>query len=191
MVDAEALEAGRTYRLMQLPRYMDPDTPYVSITLPTEDSGKTNGEAYNLKFLKLSSGRSYEGPNISSDSSVAPVPDADFSTVVLQRRGTIAISSLPELSDGKVSPIQIEGELAKFEIQAGRSNYPVHVTLKRGRRFASLVNARTDESGTLLLYIPSALLDDDSKEFVLLHGSPLGSRRVTLDAAQQKVIQLE
>src|SRR6056297_2866567 len=191
VVDAEVLEAGRTYQLMQLPRYMDPDTPYVSITLPTDNSGNPNRAEYNLKFLELSSGRSYEGPNISSGSSVAPIPDANFSTVVLQRKGTIAISSLPELSNGEVRPLKIEGALAKFEIQAGRSNYPVHVTLKRGRRFASLVNARTDESGTLILYFPFALLNDDSKEFVLLHGSPLGSRRVSLDDAQQRVIQLE
>ena len=191
VVDTEELEAGRTYKLMQLPRYMDPDTPYVSIKPPTENSGEPNNAEYNLKFLELSSGRSYEGPDISRDSSVAPVPDVNFSTVVLQRKGIIVISSLPELTDGQVSPVKIEGTLAKFEIQAGRSNYPVHVTLKRGRRFASLVKARTDDSGTLILYFPTALLNDDSKEFVLLHGSPLGSRRVSLDEALQKVIQLE
>ncbi|MFO7731560.1 MAG: transglutaminase-like domain-containing protein [Spirochaetia bacterium] len=191
VVDAEELEAGRTYQLTQLPRYLDPNTPYVSITPPTESSGEASRDEYSLKFLELSSGRSYEGPNISSEATVAPVPDADFSTVVLQRKGAITITSLPELTDGKISPVAIEGATARFEIQAGRSNYPVHVTLKRGRRFASLVNARTDDSGRLILYFPTALLNDDSKEFVLLHGSPLGSRRVSLEEAQQRTIQLE
>src|SRR6056297_1469854 len=188
VVDAEKLEAGRTYQLTQLPRYLDPGTPYVSITPPTETVGEKGSAEYSLKFLELSSGRSYEGPSISSDSSVVPVPDAEFSTVRLQRKVTIVITFLPELTNGRVIPVEIEGKTAKFEIQAGRSNYPLHLTLKRGRRFASLVNARTDSSGRLMLYFPSALLNDDSKEFVLLHGRPLGSRRVILDKAQQKVI---
>ncbi|MCF7915879.1 MAG: hypothetical protein K9L66_11990, partial [Spirochaetaceae bacterium] len=191
VVDAEELEAGRTYQLTQLPRYLDPGTPYVSIVLPTETGGGNGRAEYSLKFLELSSGRSYEGPHVSRGSSVAPVPDVEFSTVVLQRKGTIVITSLPDLTNGKVNPAEIEGKTVKFEIQADRSDYPVHVTIKRGRRFASLVNARTDSSGRLILYFPSTLLDDDSKEFVLLHGRPLGSSRVSLDKAQQKIIQLE
>jgi hypothetical protein len=219
LLNTRELREGETYRINDLPRYLDPKTPYVSVIPPSapefgnagsagnrgsagienrtglENSpgggSPSSAEKYSLKFIELSSGRTYQGPDVNAERPVVPVPDADFSTIVLQRRGVIAITSLPALAPGKVSTVELEQSALQFNIQAGRSAYPVHITIKRGRRYASLVSGLTDSSGRLKLYFDRSLLERNSESFVLLHGSPITQQRLVLGELQPGDVRLE
>ena len=127
VLTTEQLRRGETYHIDDLPRYLDPETPYVSI-IPPGSVGNSDGAGssapaaeYSLKFIELSSGRTYQGPKVNAERSVAAVPDTDFSTVVVQKRGVIAITSLPALSPGKVSTVELQQSALQFDIQADRS----------------------------------------------------------------------
>ena len=183
-LNAAELREGETYLIANLPRYLDPGTPYISIITPTDAD-------YSLKFIELSSGRTYQGPDINAEHSIAAIPDTDFSTVVLQREGVVAVTSLPSLSKGKVSTAEIEQNSVKFDVKAERSNYPVHITVKRGRRYASLVSGLTDSSGRLTLFFDRSLLEENPESFVLLHGSPITRQRILLAEIPEGTIHLE
>lgn len=199
MLNTRELREGETYRINDLPRYLDPEIPYISVIPPSaSELGNPGGNGspspaadYSLKFIELSSGRTYQGPDVNAERPVVPVPDADFSTIVLQRRGVIAITSLPALAPGKVSTVELEQSALQFNIQAGRSAYPVHITIKRGQRYASLVSGITDSSGRLKLYFDRSLLEGNSESFVLLHGSPITQQRLVLGELQPGNVRLE
>ncbi len=190
-LNATELREGQTYMIDKLPRYLDPDTPYISVIPPAVPERGGAAADYNLKFIEISSGRTYQGPDINAERSVAAVPDTDFSTVVLQREGLVAVTTLPQLSDGKVSTAEIEENSLKFDVQADRSSYPVHITIKRGRRYASLVSGVTDSSGSLTLFFDRSLLAQNSDSFVLLHGSPISRQRILLSEIPEGTIRLE
>ncbi|MFW5711693.1 MAG: transglutaminase-like domain-containing protein [Spirochaetota bacterium] len=183
-LNAGELREGETYLIGNLPQYLDPNTPYVSIIPPSAAD-------YTLKFIELSSGRTYQGPDIDVERSIAAIPDKDFSTAVLQREGVVAVTSLPSLSEGKVSTAEIEQNSLKFDIEAERSDYPVHITIKRGGRYASLVSGSTDSSGRLTLFFDRSLLEENPESFVLLHGSPISRQRVLLGETPEGTIRLE
>lgn len=190
LLHAAELKEGETYRIDELPRYFDPDTPYLDVKVPA--SGGTRGDAeYSLKFIELSSGRTYQGPDVTEMSGVVPVPDDNFSTIVLQNKGIILLASLPELTNGTAVPVSIEGNAVNFTIEAGRANYPVHITIKRGRRYASLVSGVTDTSGRVELFFQASLLNDEAHNFILLHGNPIQRRRIPLKDVEQEIITLE
>lgn len=191
VLNAAELRKGATYYINDLPRYLDPDTPYVSVIPPAAPETDEGAADYELKFIELSSGRSYQGPDINVEQAVAAVPDTEFSTVVLQREGLLAVTNLPTLTKGKISTAEIEENSMKYDIQADRSNYPVHITIRRGRRYASLVSGSTDSTGSLTLFFDRSLLEQNPDSFVLLHGSPLSRQRIPLDEAPDGSIRLE
>jgi len=182
LLHAAELKEGERYLIDELPRYFDPDTPYLDVKVDAE---------YSLKFIELSSGRTYQGPDVTEVSGVVPVPDDNFSTIVLQNKGIILLTSLPELTNGTAVPVNIEENAVKFTIEAGRANYPVHITVKRGRRYASLVSGVTDTSGRVELYFQPSLLNDEAHNFILLHGNPIQRRRIPLKDVEQEIITLE
>ncbi len=199
-LDASELSPGREYFIADLPRYLEPDRVYIELRLPDLSTlGETSGEEGNLEltFLEMNSARRYSPLKIDGIGTPVVVPDSAFHTLVLQGSTFLAIRQLNEdLPPGRVSSVEVERNTRHLVVKSPSPDYPFYLAVKRGRRFSEIARSRTGSEGKLDLYIDTSLIDgegagEEGDVFFLLHGTPVGSKRIELAGLSDGLIDLE
>jgi len=198
-LDASQLPPGKEYRIDDLPRYLDPRRVYLELVLPRgeEDSGLAEGTGrtagttpLELTYLDISSARRYQPLRIGEEREPLVMPDPNFSTLVLKGDVLLVVRQLGGvLPLGELTTVDMERNTVFFELHSAVPNYPVYVAVKRGRRFSEVARGRTGPEGRLMLYLDRSLLEGE--EIHLLHGSPTGSKRLSLTGLEGGILELE
>lgn len=208
-LDASLLKPGREYFVGELPRYLEPDRVYLNVVPPYGVPGGASGggasggaswgrpgglqaAAPELTFLNIASARRYQPLRLDPDLLPIVMPNSDFSTLVLNGESLLALTQLKDiLPPGKVSIVDMGKNSVFFELRSSKPNYPVYLAVKRGRRFSELARGRTDAGGRLNLYLDRGLFEEGGEELHLLHGTPIGSKRLMLTSLMGGVLDLD
>ena len=182
LLDAGQLEKGRTYALEELPLYLDPDTYYLRITLSDRSetaavSGRGPG-GMTVQFLDIDTARRYSPVEVNDDSQVIAVPDPDFSTVIVQEEGVLYVKNLTGIPQkGTAVPFNLNASSRGIEIMGARPGERIVLALRQGNRFAEIVRGAAGTDGNLRLVLDTDFIGDTEREYYLLYGSPIGSKR--------------
>lgn len=196
VLDAGLLEKGRTYDLEELPLYLDPDMYYLRISL-NDRSGDAAAAARRMsgmtvQFLDIDTARRYSPMEVAEDSPVIVVPDPDFSTVIVQKEGILYVKNLKGLPQkGTAVPFDLTASSRSIDVRGVRPGTRIVLALKQGNRFAEIARGSAGPGGTLQLVLDTNFIDDGEREYYLLYGSPIGSKRKAIADIAGNILELD
>jgi hypothetical protein len=208
-LDASMLEAGREYFIEELPRYLDPDLVYIDIVLPEGEhfgseaggaggalesgGGEGSKKAYpELTFMNISSARRYQALSLDPRAMPLTLPDPDFSSLVLTGKALIVFTRIgSSLPPGQVSTVNLGQNTSFFDVYTPGADYPAYLAVMKGRRFSEIARIRSGENGRFRLYVEKGLLAGEKGELYLLHGTPVGSKRLMLTGLDGGSVRLD
>ncbi|MGC9312319.1 MAG: hypothetical protein ACP5IA_06465, partial [Sediminispirochaetaceae bacterium] len=196
VLDAGLLQKGRTYDLEELPLYLDPDMYYLRISL-SDRSGDAAASVRRMsgmtvQFLDIDTARRYSPMEMTEDSPVIVVPDPDFSTVIVQKEGILYVKNLKGLPQkGTAVPFDLTASSRSIDVRGARPGTRIVLALRQGNRFAEIARAAAGPDGTLQLVLDTGFIEEREREYYLLYGSPIGSKRKAVADIAGNILELD
>lgn len=176
------LEKGRTYRIEDLSRNLDPQSFYVRGIMPREELRNTRAVVYRTDGRRFPEVDVPEGRQF-----LIPVPDGSFDRILLLSDRLLAIKAVELTDRGKPAELDFRKNMTTFRIDTGARGGTMYLAKQQQGRYMVLHKMAVQRGQQYRVMLHTALLDGSEQYAVIPAGGqpiPLkkeGGRSITLE----------